>query len=118
MVTKALSEIARSRSPNHGQIRYSYEWFTSLRATKDAKTRHDGCEVDVLRGQIKGRDEPSGGWNPGAVPPEWPFEAQRPTDSRYLFEEYEPIPFFPMDGAELPHLNLDSLLWLLLEDSF
>jgi predicted YcjX-like family ATPase len=98
--------------------------MASLRATSDAVDRRNGRPQEVLRGTLVDELEDSV-WNPGLVPSEWPdrlipqtTELWAAGNDFYEFPRFAPPHFPARDGAPVPHLNLDELLWDILEPCF
>jgi uncharacterized protein len=119
---ETLGEKARGRIG--GTLAPRYRWLASLRATTDAVDRRNGRPQEVLKGTLFGEKEESI-WYPGPVPNEWPDRLIPLTDELwaadndfYRFPRFSPPEFPARDGAPLPHLNLDELLWDILEPCF
>ena len=117
LVDKARGQIGGVLSPR-------YRWLASLRATLDGVSRKDGRPREFLKGRLVGAEIESV-WNPGLVPNEWPDRMIPHTDEPwvagndfYRFPRFMPPRFPARDGAEVPHLNLDELLWDILEPCF
>ena len=117
LVEKARGRIGGAMSPR-------YCWLASLRATSDAVDRRNGRPQELLRGTLVDEHEESV-WNPGPVPTDWPDRLIPPTtelwiagNEFYRFPRFAPPHFPARDGAPVPHLNLDELLWDILEPCF
>lgn len=117
LVEKARGRIGGGLSPR-------YRWLASLRATSDAVDRKSGRPQELLRGTLVDEQEESV-WNPGPVPSEWPDRVIPPTtepwvvgNDFYQFPRFAPPHFPARDGAPVAHLNLDELLWDILEPCF
>ena len=50
---------------------------------------------------------------PGEVPPEWPTGNAW---NRYKFPDFRPARLPEIDGAELPHIHMDKVLYEVFED--
>lgn len=92
------------------------EYFSSLRATKDATAQLDGMPVEVLEGLRRGENT-QGAYCPGVVPQEWP-EDWSANEQRHQFPEWEPRTFPKKNGTRLPHINLDKVIWKLFASYF
>ncbi|HAB13425.1 MAG TPA: hypothetical protein DCE47_17230 [Planctomycetaceae bacterium] len=112
LVTKAKGQLKGGiRTPES-------EWFTSIRVTKDAKER-DGEKREVLNGTVKGRAEGPLNYLCGKVPPEWPNDENWVFGNpAYAFTEFEPTQLPTIDGSLWPHVNLDRVIWKILEGCF
>jgi uncharacterized protein len=97
----------------------SSEWLASVRATEDGKQSVDGRPHEVLVGVLKGSDPQKTRFQePGAVPAAWPFDENWEFgNGEFDFPEFEPRPVAKGDGAILPHINLDRVIWKILKDS-
>jgi predicted YcjX-like family ATPase len=119
---QSLGEKARGRIG--GALAPRYRWLASLRATTDAVDRRNDRPEEVLKGTKVGEKEEVV-WNPGPVPNEWPDRMIPLTNEPwvadndfYSFPRFAPPEFPARDGAPLPDLNLDELLWDILEPCF
>jgi hypothetical protein len=116
--------VERARAAVGGDLAPSYRWLASLQATSDSLDRRNERPQEALTGRLDGESEASS-WNPGIVPEEWPDRVIPLTDEPwiadndfYRFPRFAPPRFPARDGAPLPHLNLDELLWEILEPCF
>lgn len=117
-LTKLLDDLVfKARGAIRGIIPVaSSEWFTSLQSTQDALTQFDGRPLDVLQGVRLGSQEIQA-YHPGVVPMEWPEDEHWTLGNpMYDFPEWRPQQIPKKDGAILPHLNLDRIIWKILEN--
>lgn len=119
-MTKLLDDlVGKAKGTVSGNIPIQpAEWFTSIRATKDGTTKRDGRPLGVLVGRKIGEiDEKSR--NPGIVPDEWPDDAGwRFGNKEFDFPEFEPSRLSKLNSKPWPHLNLDQVIWRILQDCF
>jgi predicted YcjX-like family ATPase len=120
-MTRLLDElISKAKGPIvNGVAIEKSEWFTSVRATSDGRSEWDGRPCEVLIGTMKGNTGQVIKYYPGVVPAEWPGNDEWVLDNRaYNFPEFEPLQLAKRDGAALPHLNLDRIIWKVLKGCF
>ncbi|MCA9069218.1 MAG: YcjX family protein, partial [Planctomycetaceae bacterium] len=96
----------------------SSEWFTSLRSTQEALMEDEKGPVEVLKGMLIGSSEQQA-YSPGIVPSEWPEDEEWTFETpKFRFPEWQPRRMPKKDGSILPHMNLDKVIWKILEPCF
>ena len=95
-----------------GIMRFYY--CSANRSTKDAITTFQGRDLSILHGLLNDceHSKPNDVF-PGEVPPKWPTgEVWRNCN----FPDFRPAPLPEIDGAELPHIHMDKVLYDVFED--
>jgi len=116
LVNKAVGRLP----PHIKQIHY--EWFTTLRATQDVKPCDPQMSGDMLCGVMRentahrSTESIPKNWTCPKLPEQWPNDRWNIKD--YAFRDFEPRPMYPRDGAPLEHINIDRIIWRLLEPWF
>ncbi len=112
LVTKAKGQLKGGiRTPES-------EWFTSIRVTREGREA-GGQKREVLNGTEKGKSDEPMNFLCGKVPPEWPIEEDWVYGNpAYGFTEFEPTQLPTIDGSLWPHVNLDRVIWKILEGCF
>jgi hypothetical protein len=116
LLRELVAPKRRDLSVSSGEMGLKVDFVASHRSTEDAFKEYDGQKISCLRGQRADRDGKEGVWFPGEIPPDWPEDDWDPEGQQFVFPDFLPARAPRRDGARMPHINMDNVLFYMIED--
>ena len=117
LLEEMVSGKHRELSATMAGGKLDFFYMSAYRSTVDDTRQFQGRKLSCLGGiRLDRPGQGEGPWFPGEVPDRWPQDGWNAADEQFNFPSFEPKPLPERDGAMMEHINLDKVLYFILEE--